>query len=328
MIRALMADRPDHHSRIVEVSSRHHGQRLDNFLLAQLKGVPRSHVYRIVRTGEVRLNRSRARPSSRVHEGDRVRIPPIRVSAPKSTTLSALRLAAVQRILFEDEHLLVLDKPSGSAVHAGSAAPSGLIEWLRAARPEAETLELAHRLDRATSGCLLVAKSRPMLLALQSAFRGGIDANARRGMRKVYLALVRGAWCGGAREVNAAVAKTGLRAGERLMAVSAGGRAATTCFRPLRVWPGASLMEITLITGRTHQARVHAAHIDHPIAGDDKYGDKGFNREMRSRGLRRLFLHAWKLQFNHPISGREIRVQSPLPAELQALLDASQADAD
>ena len=326
MIRAPVMDRDEYRSRIVEVSEHHGGQRLDNFLLNQLKGVPRSHIYQLVRTGQVRVNRSRARPKSRLQVGDEVRIPPVRIAvrAPKTVTPSQIRIT--QRILFEDHHILVLDKPYSIAVHAGSAISAGLIEWLRIARPNAPYLELVHRLDRDTSGCLLIAKSRTALIALQAALRHSLGTPHR--LDKYYLALVKGRWIGGARTVTAALEKNVLRSGERLVGVSANGRDAESIFRPLQYLDNATLVEIKLITGRTHQARVHAAHLGHPIAGDTKYGDKAFNVFMRSHGLERLFLHAARLEFRHPVTERETIVSSPLPDTLSAFLEDLTANGD
>jgi 23S rRNA pseudouridine955/2504/2580 synthase len=300
--------------RHVEVDAARAGQRLDNYLLGQLKGVPKSRVYRLLRRGEVRVNGGRAGPEYRVRAGDRIRLPPVRLApAPPPADASGYEWLG-RRILHEDEDLIVLDKPAGLAVHGGSGVALGAIEALRRLRPDAGKLELVHRLDRGTSGCLLVAKRRPALLALHAMLREGR-------IEKRYLALVRGRWRGGARWISAALARDRVRAGERLVGVSETGRGAASRFTPKRVYGPATLMEILLVTGRTHQARVHAAHAGHPIAGDDKYGDRDFNRELRRLGLKRLFLHAERLRFPHPTGGARIEVTAPLPKDLQDVLE-------
>lgn len=304
--------------RYLEIDETRAGQRLDNFLIATLKGVPKSHIYRILRKGEVRVNKGRARPDYRLEEGDVVRIPPLRQAPPplKAGGPEAAEGFAwlLPRILYEDDDLMVVNKPAGLAVHAGSGVSVGLIEALRGLRPQAPFLELAHRLDRDTSGCLLLAKSRPALIALHRMLRDGK-------LEKTYLALVAGVWRGGAREVRAALERDRPRSGERMVEVSEGGKQAASRFSPRQRYGSASLMEIRLLTGRTHQARVHAAHVGHPIAGDDKYGDREFNRRMQRLGLKRMFLHAHQLQFAHPVSGYKMDVEAPLPAELSSLLD-------
>lgn len=301
--------------RHVEIDATRSGQRLDNFLLATLKGVPKSRIYRLVRKGEVRVNKGRSKPDYRLQAGDIVRLPPVRM-APAAEQVPPERFAwLADRILYEDEHLLVVDKPAGLAVHAGSGVAFGLIEGLRALRPDAPMLELAHRLDRDTSGCLLVAKSRPALLALHQALKTG-------GIAKRYLALVRGLWRGRQRTVSAALERHE-RGGERMVEAGTEGKMATSVFHPRTRYSdvGATLVEIELLTGRTHQARVHAAHVGHPVAGDDKYGDREFNRELRSSGLKRLFLHAWRLNLKHPITNSKIEFEAPLAPELAAILE-------
>ena len=304
--------------RYLEIDATRAGQRLDNFLIAALKGVPKSHIYRILRKGEVRLNKGRTRPDYRLEEGDIVRVPPLRLSPPPLKAggqETAKGLAwLLPRILLEDDDLMVINKPAGLAVHAGSGVSVGLIEALRGLRPQAPFLELAHRLDRETSGCLLLAKSRPALIALHRMLRDGK-------MEKHYLALVAGAWRGGAREIRASLEKSCPRSGARMVEVSEGGREAASHFAPRQRFGSASLMEIRLLTGRTHQARVHAAHVGHPIAGDDKYGDREFNRRLRRLGLKRMFLHAQRLRFAHPVSSCKIDTEALLPAELSSLLD-------
>ncbi len=299
--------------RHVEVDEAKEGQRLDNFLLTFLKGVPKSRIYRCLRKGEVRVNRGRVGPDYRLQAGDVIRIPPIRVSAketPKAHPGAYDWLA--DRVLHEDEYLMVLDKPAGMAVHAGSGVATGLIEALRAWRPQAPMLELVHRLDRETSGCILIAKSRATLLHLHAQLRAGE-------MNKNYLALVQGR-LGNPRTVKASLERRE-RGGERMVQTTDEGKESASRFRPLRQFGVATLVEIHLLTGRTHQARVHAAHVSHPIAGDDKYGNREFNRDMRSAGLRRLFLHAARLEFKHPSQNRKVTVEAPLPDELEKVLE-------
>jgi 23S rRNA pseudouridine955/2504/2580 synthase len=301
--------------RMLEVGTEDAGQRIDNFLLRHLKGVPRSLIYRILRRGEVRVNKGRSKPDYRVQAGDQVRIPPVRTAAPSGRVPgegAGDRLA--QRILYEDERLLVIDKPAGMAVHGGSGLSFGVIEALRAARPEAHFLELVHRLDRDTSGCLLIAKKRSELRSLHELLRqGAVD--------KRYLALVRGRWDRGERLIDAPLLKGQTRGGERIVTVDAAGKTADSRFRPVEVFHDASLVEVDLGTGRTHQIRVHGAHVGHPVAGDEKYGDAEFNRRMRDLGLKRLFLHAQSIGFSDPLSGREVHVSTPLPEELRSVLE-------
>src|SRR5216684_3021424 len=306
--------------RHIEVDENHSGQRLDNFLVKTLKGVPKTHIYRILRKGEVRINKGRTQPDYRLKVGDVVRIPPVRTSSALaksggSQVKPETRFAwLAERVLYEDEVLLAIDKPASLAVHGGSGVSLGLIEALRQLRPQTRFLELVHRLDRETSGCLLVAKKRAALLGLHELLRdGGVD--------KRYWALVQGVWRGKARRIEAGLEKNRLRSGERMVNISATGKKAVSFFTPKRVYANASLVEIKLLTGRTHQARVHAAYLDHPIAGDEKYGERNFNREMRSLGLQRLFLHAASLRFNHPTNGSKLYIQAPLPAELNNFLE-------
>lgn len=292
------------------------GQRLDNFLLSRLKGVPRSHVYRLIRSGQVRVNSGRARPSRRLATGDQVRIPPLRRSVPQRPVVDARSTQWLnKRILYEDQRLLVIDKPAGLAVHGGSGVSLGLIETLRAARPEAPYLELAHRLDRSTSGCLLVAKKRSALRVLHDFLRtGAVD--------KHYLALLRGRWERGDQVIETPLKTTHRRDGERVVVVDPDGKPAVSEFRPSQFFAGkASLMTVRIATGRTHQIRVQAAALDHPVGGDDRYGDPRFNRELKKLGLRRLFLHAQSLSFTWPGSDQEQTFSAPLPAELRDVLD-------
>ena len=306
---------PNPKVRLLTVSAEQAGQRVDNFLLRELKGVPRTRVYRLLRRGEVRVNKGRIGANYRLAEGDVVRIPPVRTAAtverPGPGQRALERVA--EAVVHEDDSLLVLDKPSGMAVHGGSGVSWGVIEALRALRPEARFLELVHRLDRETSGLLLIAKRRSTLRSLHELMREG-------GVEKRYLALLQGRWKGGARRMDMPLLKNTLRGGERVVTVSAEGKPALSVFRPVDQYPGAVLVEVELHTGRTHQIRVHAAHAGHPIAGDPKYGDEAFNEEMKVRGLQRLFLHAHSLAFRLP-DGRELDLSAPLPAELAATLE-------
>jgi 23S rRNA pseudouridine955/2504/2580 synthase len=308
----------------IEVGDDAAGQRIDNFLTRLLKGVPKSHVYRILRSGEVRLNGKRVGPDARLTRGDLVRVPPVRIAEPARTGPAPPREPA---IVFEDDHLLVVDKPAGLAVHGGSGLSHGLIESLRAARPHQPFLELAHRLDRDTSGLLLVAKRRPALVALHAMLREGtID--------KRYELLVRGRWRDEKRTVRLALHKFATREGERRVRVDEGiGREAVTTFRRLRTWrsvdPPLALLEAELLTGRTHQIRVHLAHLGFPLAGDDKYGDFAWNRELARHGLKRMFLHAARLALAHPVTLAPLRLESPLPPDLAryvASLNSSASD--
>jgi len=291
------------------------GQRLDNFLMKRLKGVPSSHVYRIVRSGEVRINGKRCRPDARVAAGDRIRVPPIRTAARADPTPGPAAARAGERLvlLHEDDDLIAVDKPAGVAVHGGSGIAHGVIERLRAARPQARFLELVHRLDRDTSGVLLVAKKRSALVALHEAWRAGA-------VDKRYLVLVRGRWRDEKRVVRAPVHRFLTGEGERRVRVDAEGQHALTTFRRRAIWPDAdpplALLEAELGTGRTHQIRVHLTHLGFPLAGDDKYGDFAWNRELRSAPLRRMFLHAASLTLAHPRDGTTLVLTSPLPPDL------------
>lgn len=308
-------------ARIVEVGPEDEGQRIDNFLTSRLKGVPKTMIYRILRKGEVRVNKGRIRHDYRVRSGDQVRIPPLRMSPPKEIAPGAHTQARItDAILYEDERLIALNKPAGLAVHGGSGLSYGLIEALRVARPELPSLELVHRLDRETSGCLLVAKRRSALRAVHELMRG------QEGIDKRYLALVRGRWEGGARRVEAPLVKNVLSSGERMVRVGQEGKPSVSVFAPRLRYRDCTLVEIELVTGRTHQARVHAAHIGHPIAGDAKYGEEDFNQAMRDAyGLRRLFLHAATLRFHLPGQPRPLELRAPLDPALQAVLDALDA---
>ncbi len=300
----------------VTIDDRRSGQRLDNFLIATLKGVPRTHIYRIVRRGEVRINHARAKPDYKLKQGDIVRLPPVRMRPVRAEANEAGHLAWMEsRILHEDAALLVLDKPSGLAVHGGSGIHTSLIEGLRALRRTQDPfLELVHRLDRETSGCLLVAKSRAALGVLHAQLREGR-------VRKEYLALVPGSWGGGARQVDLALQRFGSANGERFVRTDEGGKPSSTRFTPERHFSDATLVRVRLDTGRTHQARVHARAIGYPIAGDAKYGDRSFNARLKRLGLKRLFLHAARVTFFHPGTAASFTVSAPLPEDLAQVLE-------
>lgn len=315
------ADAPRATVRRVQVDEGSAGQRLDNFLLRLFKGVPKTHLYRVIRSGEVRVNRGRAAADTRLALGDEVRLPPVRLSERVAADSPAPPREFP--ILFEDEHLLAIDKPAGVAVHGGSGVSFGVIEQLRRARPAAKFLELVHRLDKRTSGVLLLAKKRSALTGLQDQFR-------QRGTDKTYAALVFGAWPASRKVIDVALHKSLTADGERhVRAVPEGhddARRAITLVRVVRHYQDYSLLDVTIKTGRTHQIRVHLAHEGHPIVGDDKYGDFAANRDL-SRGLGlegarfgRMFLHARRLAFDHPASGERIVLEAPLPAECVTLL--------
>jgi 23S rRNA pseudouridine955/2504/2580 synthase len=299
------------------------GQRLDNFLLRELKGVPKTHVYRIIRSGEVRVNRGRASADTKLAGGDVVRVPPVRVAAPLAPADAAPPREFP--VIYEDEQLLVIDKPAGTAVHGGSGVSYGVIEQLRRARPEAKFLELVHRLDRETSGLLLLAKKRSALVALQEQFRA-------RETGKTYAALVVGAWPAKLRVIDVPLHKGTNAAGERhVRAVDddhEDGQRSISLVKVVRPFDAATLLDVTIKTGRTHQIRVHLAHAGHVIVGDDKYGDFALNRRY-ARGeavpgarFERMFLHARRLAFDHPSTGERLELEAPLPAECAQLLAA------
>ncbi len=305
------------------------GQRVDNFLMRHLKGVPKTHIYRLIRSGEVRVNKGRVGADTRLNEGDLVRVPPVRISERVAEKAQAMAQGAVRgvpardfAVLLEDEHLLVINKPAGVAVHGGSGVSFGVIEQLRMARPQAKFLELVHRLDRETSGILLVAKKRSALKNLQDQFR-------ERQTGKTYLAMVRGAWPAKLKVLDKPLHKYLLdskdsQAGERRVKVvardDADGMPSVTLVKVREQLPQGALLEVTIKTGRTHQIRVHLASEGFPILGDDKYGDFDLNKALASAGarpgLKRMFLHAWRLQFNHPASGERLEILAELPPEL------------
>ncbi len=300
----------------ITISDDEAGQRIDNFLLARLKGVPKSMIYRIVRKGEVRVNKGRIKVEYKLVAGDVVRVPPVRVAEREETPVSAKldKVAALADcILYEDDHLLILNKPSGTAVHGGSGLSFGVIEGLRALRPEARFLELVHRLDRDTSGVLLVAKKRSALRSLHEQLR-------LKGMQKDYLALVRGQWQSHCKAVQAPLLKNILQSGERIVRVNSEGKPSETRFKVEERYKFATLVKASPITGRTHQIRVHTLHAGHPIAFDDRYGDREFDRQLAGTGLKRLFLHAAALRFEHPATGETMRIEAPMDEELRHCL--------
>ena len=308
-------------ARLVEVDADSAGQRLDNFLIRHLKGVPKTHVYRIIRSGEVRINKGRVSADTRVEAGDVVRLPPVRISDKVAEKAERTAPAREFPILLEDEHLIAIDKPAGVAVHGGSGVSFGVIEQLRQARPASKFLELVHRLDRDTSGILLVAKKRSALTHLQDQFR-------ERETGKTYLALVTGTWPANKKVIDLPLHKYLQADGERRVRVTTaddpdGMRSitlvkvrSTVPARAAQGLPAMSLLEVTIKTGRTHQIRVHLASQGHAIVGDDKYGDFDLNKRLQKLSMKRMFLHAWRLQFNHPASGERVQLIAELPPEL------------
>ncbi len=289
------------------------GQRVDNFLLARLKGVPKSMIYRIVRKGEVRINKGRIKPEYKLSAGDVVRIPPVRVAERQEVPVSAKldKVAALDDcILYEDDHILVLNKPAGTAVHGGSGLSFGVIEGLRVLRLEAKFLELVHRLDRDTSGILLIAKKRSALRALHEQLR-------LKQMQKDYLALVRGQWPSHCKVVQAPLLKNILQSGERIVKVNSEGKPSETRFKVEERFANATLVKASPVTGRTHQIRVHTQYAGHPIAFDNRYGDKVFDSQLSATGLNRLFLHASAIKFTHPSTGETLRLEAPMDEQLR-----------
>ncbi len=293
----------------VVITDEEQGQRLDNFLIRRCKGVPKSHIYRILRSGEVRVNSKRVDATYRLCTGDNLRIPPIRIAErPQNEVDEAAKERIDLPIIYEDEAMLVIDKPEGIAVHGGSGVSFGVIEALRRQRPQAKFLELAHRLDRETSGILLVGKKRLALTALHDMFREhGAGADKR------YLVLVKGRWMNNTQHVKLPLYKYLTEGGERRVMVRDDGKASHTIFRLLARWPEMSLLEAQLKTGRTHQIRVHLAHLGFPILGDEKYGDFTLNKSLKRDGLKRMALHAWRMAFRHPLTAAELECVSPLP---------------
>ncbi|HEX4150778.1 MAG TPA: RluA family pseudouridine synthase [Steroidobacteraceae bacterium] len=293
------------------------GQRIDNFLMRHFKTVPRSRIYRLLRKGEVRVNKKRVEAEYRVAAGDEVRLPPVRIEAGQEPgrPSSSLQELMEKSVIFQDKHLLVINKPAGVAVHGGSGMSFGVIEALRASRPR-ESLELVHRLDRDTSGCLCVARDRGTLVALHALIRDS-------GMHKTYLGLVSGSWQLGTKRIDAPLATDGRRHGERHVRVATAGKDSVSVFKPVQFFgSAATLMEVDIPTGRTHQIRVHASFAGHPLLGDDKYGDRDRNAEFKGLGLKRIFLHAHSVAFDWPGSGVPFHASAPLPDDLASVLDA------
>jgi 23S rRNA pseudouridine955/2504/2580 synthase len=299
------------------ISAQEAGQRIDNFLMRHFSRVPRSRVYRLLRKGEVRVNKKRVDAEYRIAAGDEVRLPPVHIDRSEEPGRPSTRLQELieRAVIFQDKHLLVIDKPAGVAVHGGSGMSFGVIEALRASRPR-ESLELVHRLDRDTSGCLCVARDRATLVALHALIRDG-------GMHKTYLALVAGDWQLGTKRIDAPLATDERRQGERHVRVAAAGKESVSVFKPVQFFGKlATLMQVDIPTGRTHQIRVHAAYAEHPLLGDDKYGDRERNAELKGAGLKRMFLHAQSIAFDWPGSGVPFHASAPLPADLAAVIDA------
>ncbi|NEX62746.1 RluA family pseudouridine synthase [Noviherbaspirillum galbum] len=304
--------------RLLTISSEEAEQRIDNFLLRICKGVPKSHIYRVLRSGEVRVNKGRVDQTYRLREGDVVRVPPIRVAEKTGPAAPAAEF----RILLEDAHVLVIDKPAGVAVHGGSGVSYGVIEQLRAARPQAKFLELVHRLDRDTSGILMLAKKRSALTNLHEQIREGR-------LDKRYFALVKGEWKNGRQHVKLPLHKYSTPDGERRVRVQADGMPSHTVFNLVRRFGEYALLEAELKTGRTHQIRVHLAATGFPIVGDDKYGDFGLNKALQKAegsriAFRRMFLHAWQLTFAHPETGSPVTLKAPLPKDCEDFLRSLQ----
>ncbi|WP_156923591.1 RluA family pseudouridine synthase [Massilia alkalitolerans] len=309
------SSQPTIQAQFVTITEEEAGQRIDNYLLRVCKGVPKSHIYRILRSGEVRVNKGRIDQLYRLVEGDLVRIPPIRIAEKASQQATP---GVEFPIVFEDTHLLVIDKPAGVAVHGGSGVSYGVIEQLRAARPQAKFLELVHRLDRETSGLLLIAKKRSALTNLHDQMRDGVTD-------KRYLTAVPGDWTNKRQHVKLPLHKFTTPDGERRVVVQAGGQEAHTVFNLKRKWKDFALLEAELKTGRTHQIRVHLASSGFPILGDEKYGDFALNKQLQKataeRGaLKRMFLHAYQITFTHPDTGQPLTLRAPLPAECDRFL--------
>ena len=311
-----MSDTEFNKVQFITVDADFEGQRVDNYLKNILKGVPKSMIYRIIRKGEVRINKGRVKPEYKLKGGDYLRVPPVRVSEPNelpSTNLS--KVASLEsHILFEDDILIVLNKPSGMAVHGGSGLSFGVIESLRALRPQQKFLELVHRLDRATSGCLLIAKKRSALKHLHEQLR-------LKTVDKRYQALVSGQWPQNRFKVKAPLQKNVLKSGERMVFVNPEGKPSETRYRILSQYNDATLVEASPVTGRTHQIRVHCQHAGHPIALDDKYGEQVFDSTLKVLGLDRLFLHAHSIRFIHPKTSEQVKYEAPLDSKLTTVLE-------
>ncbi len=299
----------------IEITEENHEQRLDNFLITLLKGVPKTRIYRIVRKGEVRVNKGRVEVNYRLQTGDIVRIPPVRIAERSEEVFvpTNLKEALQHSILYEDDGFLIVNKPAGFAVHGGSGVSSGIIEGLRLLRPEAKFLELVHRLDKDTSGCLVIAKKRSALRAFHAIFRDNQ-------VKKTYVALLSGQWKKKKLVVNAPLLKNIAKGGERMVMVSSAGKEAETVFTRLTAFAESTLVEAAPKTGRTHQIRVHALHLGHPIVGDERYGRDDVNLAFKQKGYKRMFLHAQTLAFSHPLTGVAMKITAPLPQQLELLL--------
>jgi 23S rRNA pseudouridine955/2504/2580 synthase len=317
----IPGDLPKPRARYVDAVEEDAGQRLDNFLIRELKDAPRSLVYRVIRSGEVRVNAGRVRPDYRLKCGDRIRIPPIRLETQPQTAAPSrsLRDFVASAKIYEDEHLIVINKPSGVAVHGGSGLSFGVIEALRAVHPELKDLELVHRLDRETSGCLVLAKRRSVLRELHRVMR-------EREIKKQYVTLLAGKWKLGSKTLDFPLQTQHRQGGERMVRVHEEGQEARTHFTAAEGFgKTATLMDVLLDTGRTHQIRVHAAYAGHPVAGDEKYGTREINEPFKALGLKRMFLHARRLAFIHPATGREFQIEAGLDAELTSVLEKLRA---
>ncbi|MFW5426668.1 MAG: RluA family pseudouridine synthase [Methylophagaceae bacterium] len=299
----------------IDISAAQAGQRIDNFLLTLQKGVPKSRIYKAIRKGEVRVNKGRIKQTYKIQAGDSIRIPPLHTSEKSVSNFVGDRLKQqlTECILFEDDDLLALNKPPGLAVHAGTNIQQGIIEALRIIRSDQPYLELVHRLDRDTSGCLLLAKNRTALLNLQQQM-------IQHDIDKRYLTLLKGSFDSDEELVEQPLLKNVVTSGERMVQVNAEGKYAKTTFIPIERFPQAQLTEVILFTGRTHQIRVHSLFLEHPVAGDDKYGYRSFNKDMKKMGLKRLFLHSWKLGIKHPTTGKPLLLEAPLPTQLNNVI--------
>ena len=302
--------------RLISIAEERAGQRLDNFLIGQLKGAPKSLVYRIVRKGEVRVNKGRSKPDYKLKAGDLVRVPPVRLPAPSEVpdVSSGLSKLLQDAILYESDGLLIVNKPSGLAVHGGSGVSLGLIESLRQVFPQYRFLELVHRLDKDTSGCVMVAKKRSTLKTIQDQLR------ARGGINKIYHALVAGSWSANCKQVTAPLLRYALQSGERMVKVDEAGKPSITRYRVLQAFNNLTLIEAKPVTGRTHQIRVHCQYMGHPIVGDDKYGNTEVDLQQRQQGLKRLFLHAAELRLTDPSTEQAICVHAPYDDALEETL--------
>lgn len=302
--------------RLIEINENQSGQRIDNYLLKILSGVPKTHIYKIIRKGEVRVNKKRIKPTYKLKIGDVVRVPPVKTTEKMEVKVRQTLIAFLENaIIYEDQQIMVINKPSGLAVHGGSGISYGLIEAVRAMRPDESFLELVHRLDRDTSGCILIAKKRNTLNILHQQLR-------ERQSDKRYLTLLCGTWSGKERKITAPLIKNTLKSGERMVRVDANqGKPSTSVFNPVKVYSQASLIEVKIVTGRTHQIRVHAQHIKMPVAGDEKYGNFACNQRLKEAGLKRLFLHSSQISVQLADDGKLHTFKAPLPDELEKILE-------